>query len=93
MQNPEQVMSVRETHPLVGLEERIAQGKQRLLEMGWAMGIVRQLRLYKPEYRSFDKYCRAKWGCSRQRAYRLIEASAKANGHRSVTSEQKTKVN
>ncbi len=93
MPKHEQVMSVRETKPLAEREATIARGKKRLVEMGWALGIVRDLRLYKREYSSFDKYCRAKWGCGRQRAYRLIKAAAAGKGHHVVTSEQKTQVN
>jgi hypothetical protein len=93
MQNPEQVVSARETHPLAELEKTIARGKQRLLEMGLALGVIRDQRLYRREFGSFDDYCRAKWGCGRQRAYRLIKAAAAGKGHRSVTSEQKTRVN
>ena len=85
MQKHEQVMSVRETNLLAEREATIERGKKRLVDMGWALGIVRDLRLYKREYRSFDKYCRAKWGCSRQRAYRLIKAAAAGKGHYVVT--------
>jgi hypothetical protein len=93
MQNPGQLMSVRRTHPLGELEKTIAQGKQRLVELGLALGEIRDLRLYRREYGSFDEYCRAKWGCGRQRAYRLIKAAAAGKGHRPVTSKQKTQVN
>ena len=93
MQNPEQVMSVRETHPLGELENTIARGKQRFVEMGLALGAIRDLRLYKREYGSFDEYCRAKWGCGRQRAYRLIKAATAGKGHRPVTSKPKTQMN
>ena len=98
MPKHEQVMSVRETNPLVELEETIARGKKRLVEMGWALGIVRDLRLYKREYGSFDKYCRAKWGCGRQRAYRLIKAAAAGKSNTRVTpfnqaAEERTQVN
>ncbi len=93
MQNPEQVMSACATRPLGELEKTIARGKQRLMEMGLALGAVRDLRLYRREYRSFDEYCRAKWGCSRQRIYRLIRAAHAGKGHRPVTSKQKTQAN
>lgn len=85
-------MSVRETHPFRELEKTIARGKRRLVKMGLALGVIRDLRLYRREYGSFDEYCRAKWGCSRQRAYRLIQAAAAGKGHRPVTPKQKTQV-
>jgi len=86
-------MSVRETHPLAELEKTIARGKQRLMKMGLALGVIRDQRLYRREYGSFEEYCRAKWGCGRQRAYQLIKAAAAGKGHRPVTSKQKTQVN
>jgi hypothetical protein len=85
MQNPEQVVSVRETHPLAELEKTIARGKQRFVEMGLALGAIHDLRLYKREYRSFEEYCRAKLGCSRQHAYRLIKAAVAGKSNTRVT--------
>lgn len=98
MQNPEQVMSARETHPLGELEKTIARGKQRFVEMGLALGAIRDLRLYKREYGSFEEYCRTKWGCGRQRAYRLIKAAMAEKSNTRVTAlnkatEQRTQVN
>jgi hypothetical protein len=75
MKNHELVMSVRGTTALAELEQAIARAKQRFVEMGLALGTIRDLRLYKRDYSSFEKYCRARWGCSRQHAYRLIAAS------------------
>ena len=92
MPKHEQVMSVRKTNPLAELEETIARGKKRFVEMGLALGIIRELRLYRREYGSFDEYCRAKWGCGGRRAYRLIRAASAGKGHHVVTSEQKTQV-
>ncbi len=76
MKNNEQVMSGGERNPLAELEQVIARGKMRFLEMGLALGIVRDLRLYKREYGSFEQYCQQKLGCTRQHGYRLIRAAA-----------------
>ena len=93
MKNHERVMRVRETNPLAEMEKTIAQGKKRLVEIGLALEVIRDLRLYRREYRSFDEYCQAKLGCGRRRAYRLIKAAANGKCHQLVTSEQKTQVN
>jgi hypothetical protein len=98
MKNPEQVASVRETYPLAELEATIARGKEWFVGMGLALGAIRDLRLYRPEFGSFDKYCRAKWGCGRQRAYRLIKAAAAGKSNTRVTpfnqaAEERTQVN
>jgi hypothetical protein len=93
MKNHEQAMSVRETNPLAKAEKTIARGKRRLVEIGLALGEIRDLRLYRRDYGTFDEYCRAKLGCGRRRAYRLIKAAANGKCHQLVTSEQKTQVN
>jgi hypothetical protein len=86
-------MRVREMKPLAEMEKTIARGKKRLVAIGLALEVIRDLRLYKREYGSFDEYCRAKLGCGRRRAYRLIKAAANGKCHQLVTSEQKTQVN
>jgi hypothetical protein len=98
MKKHEEVMGVRETSPLAELEQTIAQGKKRLVELGLALGEIRDLRLYRREYGTFEEYCRAKWGCGRQQAYRLIKAAAVGKSNTRVTplnqaSEQRTQVN
>ena len=85
MKKHEQVVSARETHPLAELEKTIARGKQRFAEMGLALGAIHDLRLYKRGYGSFEKYCRAKLGCGRQQAYRLIKAAAVGESNTRVT--------
>ena len=75
MKNQEQAMNMRAANLLAELEQVIALAKQRFVEMGLALGTIRDLRLYKRDYGSFEKYCRARWGCSRQHAYRLIAAA------------------
>ena len=93
MKNHEKIMSHRETNPLAELEETIARGKKRILEMGLALGEIRDLRLYRRDYGSFEEYCRAKWGCGRQQVYRLIKAASRGQGPRVVTSEQNKQLN
>ena len=85
MPKHKQVMSVRETHPLAELEKTIARGKERFVEMGMALGIIHDLRLYKRGYSSFDKYCRATLGCGRQQGYRLMQAAKAGRSNTRVT--------
>ena len=80
-----QVMNVRETNPLAELEKTIARGKQRFVEMGLALGIVRDLRLYRREYASFEQYCQQRLGFTRQHAYRLIRGAAVEKSNLQVT--------
>lgn len=86
MRNHSQVMSIAESRRLAELEKLIARGKQTFVEVGLALAEIRDLRLYKREYGSFSEYCQAKWGWTKQHAYRLIEAAPVAKGNLQVTS-------
>ena len=80
-------MSIREAARLAELEKTISKGKKTFVDVGLALAEIRDLRLYKREYDSFSEYCQAKWGWTRQHAYRLIEAAPVAKCHQLVTSE------
>ncbi len=66
MRNHEMVMSIRESQRLAELEKTIARGKKAFVEVGLALAEIRDLRLYKHEYGSFNEYCQKKWGWTRQ---------------------------
>ena len=87
MKNHEMVMSIRESQRFAELEKLIAKGQKTFVEVGLALAEIRDLRLYKREYSSFEEYCRKKWGWTRQHAYRLIEAAPVAKCHQLVTNE------
>ena len=87
MKNHEMVMSLRESQRLEELEKTIARGQKTFVEVGLALAEIRDLRLYKREYGGFAEYCQAKWGWTKQHAYRLIEAAPVAKCHQLVTSE------
>jgi hypothetical protein len=59
-------------------EEIIRQGWDTFLEVGCALTTIRQKHLYRDRYRTFEEYCRQKWGFSKTHANRLIEAAAVA---------------
>lgn len=44
--------------------------------MGVALAEIRDSRLYRADYSTFEDYCREKWGWERRHAYRLITAAA-----------------
>jgi hypothetical protein len=62
---------------LAELEAVIGRGLDTFLEVGHALAAIRDNRLYRPEYGSFDDYLRARWQphISRGHAYRLIQAA------------------
>ena len=60
---------------LVDNERVIAAGLATFVEVGAALMRIRDERLYVDEYGTFEDYCRERWGFSRSRAHRLIEAA------------------
>ena len=60
---------------LAELEDVIERGIETFVEVGRALREVRDAKLYRASYDSFEAYCRERWGFSRQHAYRQIEAA------------------
>lgn len=56
-------------------EATIGQGLQSFIDVGDALARVRDRRSYRIQYRTFEEYCQTRWGFSRSRAHRLIEAA------------------
>jgi hypothetical protein len=49
------------------------------VEVGHALLEIRENRLYRDGFTTFDDYCRDRWGFERTRAHRLIEAARVAD--------------
>jgi hypothetical protein len=56
------------------LEKVIEKGMNHFVEVGTALMIIRDEKLYKDTFRTFKEYCKERWGFSRIQAYRLIKA-------------------
>lgn len=56
-------------------ESLIERGLQGFTDIGLALAKIRDGRLYRQEYATFEAYCQARWQLSRSRAYRLIDAA------------------
>jgi hypothetical protein len=56
-------------------ERTIARGLKSFLEVGLALKEIRDKRLYRHEYDTFEEYCIRRWELSRPRAYELCAAS------------------
>lgn len=63
------------TEELMQLESVIARGKRTFVEVGEALAKIRDRKLFKPEFDSFEVYCREKWGWAKSYAYNLISAA------------------
>ena len=67
-------LSLIEAQILARYEEIIAQGLQTFVEVGHALMAIREQRLYRQSYQTFEAYLRQRWDLSRPRAYQLIDA-------------------
>ena len=53
----------------------IKQGLKTFVEVGQALMLIRDKRLYRVEYGTFEAYCNAKWNLQRHYVNRMISAS------------------
>jgi hypothetical protein len=68
-------LSLNEKQQLDQQEARIAHGLHKFHEVGAALAVIRDQRLYRTDFANFREYCRARWGIGRQYAYRLMAAA------------------
>jgi len=66
---------VREVRRLFVLEQTIEAGMTSFVLVGEALLEVRDSRLYRMNYPTFEAYCKGRWSFGSARAYRLIEAA------------------
>lgn len=64
------------TAALEECEQVIEAGLQTFVDVGAALLRVRDQRLYRYDFGTFEDYCEKRWQMSRRRAYQMIEASA-----------------
>lgn len=68
-------LNISERNELERCEVVIKQGLQTFVEVGQALMLIRDKRLYRAEFGTFDEYCQSKWQMQKAFAYRLIGAS------------------
>lgn len=71
-------MTAKERKNLVTLEEVIEAGLGTFSRVGRALLQIRDCRLYRGSFESFESYCQERWEFSRQRAHQLITAASTA---------------
>jgi hypothetical protein len=59
-------------------EAMVANGLTSFVTVGNALAQIRDLRLYREEFGTFEDYCRERWDLSRAHAYRLVDAAGVA---------------
>jgi hypothetical protein len=57
------------------LEAAIDAGARAFVVMGTALAEIRDSRLYRENFDTFEAYCKAKWDLSRSRSYELMDAA------------------
>ncbi|MDD2707540.1 MAG: hypothetical protein PHV34_05975 [Verrucomicrobiae bacterium] len=68
-------LSNNESSELRSCERTIEQTKGAFVACGLALSKIRDRKLYRRDFDTFEEYCREKWGWGRQYAYQLIECA------------------
>jgi hypothetical protein len=69
-------LSTQESRALASLERTIAAGLKTFMDVGDALLQIRERRLYRGEFPTFEEYTRTKWGMTKTHANRLVAAAA-----------------
>lgn len=69
------IITLDERSRLFQLEETIRQGLNTFVDVGNALLEIRDKRLYRQDYSTFEEYCREQWSFTKQRAYQLMDAA------------------
>jgi hypothetical protein len=88
-------LSRKESADLLDCEKAIERGLDTFIEVGNALAKIRDSRLYRYRFESFEQYVRERWGMSVRHAHRLVDsaqtatnliaAAAEASGDGEVT--------
>ena len=70
-----EILNIEESHELERCEVVIKQGLQTFIEVGQALMTIKEKRLYRISFKTFEDYCIERWAISKPRAYQLIEAA------------------
>lgn len=68
-------LTTTERSELGQLEEAIERGLETFVEVGNALMVIRDRRLWRDGYATFDTYCRTRWQMTAPHASRLIQAA------------------
>jgi ParB family chromosome partitioning protein len=70
-----EILNIEESHELERCEVVIKQGLQTFIEVGQALMTIKEKRLYRINFKTFEDYCIEKWAITKTQANRLIQAS------------------
>jgi hypothetical protein len=69
-----ETLTTTEADELTRCQKIVSKGLKGFLEVGQALLIIRDKRLYRGEHKTFEQYLKRRWGIVRSRGYRLIDA-------------------
>ena len=70
-----EALTVPEADRKAQLEATIERGMQTFVEVGLALMEIRDDRLYRAEFGTFEEYCRERWGWSSRHTNRMIASA------------------
>lgn len=70
-----EILNIEESHELERCEVVIKQGLNTFIEVGEALFLIRDKRLYRREFKTFEDYCQQKWHLGKRYVNQLIQAS------------------
>jgi hypothetical protein len=70
------LLSINEQAALLECEDRIRRGLKSFVEMGTALKRIRDSKLYRAKFQTFEQYCEVTWDISDRRARQLWAAAA-----------------
>jgi hypothetical protein len=82
-------LTLSESGRLINCEKAIQANKESFIKAGLALEEVRDKRLYRVKYGTFQEYCLKRWGFQRSYGYQLIE-SAKVASEMSAIADIRT---
>lgn len=78
-------LSTSEAGRLAELETVIERGLQTFIEVGSALMEIRNSRLYRQMYTTFEEYCQERWDLRKSRIYQLMDAAEVVENLKSST--------
>lgn len=70
-----EAITLDESKRLIALEKSIQEGVAVFVSVGNALAEIKESKLYRADFKTFEDYCQKRWNFSRIRAYQLIEAA------------------
>lgn len=84
-QNTNTALLIDESERFAQLEQVVERGQKTFIEVGNALAEIRDSRLYRERYATFEAYCQERWGWARRTAYQYISAAEAAQNVRHGT--------